>query len=124
MKRRLATAAVCSAATLFAASLQGAVEERQISSAAGADLEIVSVVYYSDDPRFDVERDVKLGELDLGAVAGHATTKERALDVVVPRDAREGYRFVLAVIDDGDQVRETDEHDNVALEAIQVGTSE
>ena len=92
----------------------------------GLDAAVSSKVafYYSDDPRFDVERDVKLGELDLGAVAGRATTKERALDVVGPRDAREGYRFVLAVIDDGDQVRETDEHDNVALEAIQVGTSE
>lgn len=80
--------------------------------------------YYSDDPRFDVERDVRLGEIDLGPVAKHATSKESALDVVVPKDAREGYHFVLAVIDDLDGVAETNEHDNVALEAIRISTSE
>ncbi len=80
--------------------------------------------YYSDDPRFDRGEDVRVGEVDIEGLSAGAASREKVVTVVVPKDAREGYRFLLAVIDDDDAVAETDERDNVALEPILVLATE
>ena len=68
--------------------------------------------------------DVRVGEVDIEGLSAGAASREKVVTVVVPKDAREGYRFLLAVIDDDDAVAETDERDNVALEPILVLATE
>lgn len=77
-------------------------------------------IYYSDDPRFDRGEDVRVGGVDIERLLPGAATKDKAVTVTVPKNAREGYRFLLAVIDDAQAVAETDERDNIALEPILV----
>jgi hypothetical protein len=77
-------------------------------------------IYYSDDPRFDRGEDQRLAEVTIGKVRPGRSTAEATESVKVPAHAREGYRYLFAVIDDEDAVAETDERDNVALEPIYV----
>ncbi|HVU00340.1 MAG TPA: CARDB domain-containing protein [Polyangiaceae bacterium] len=77
-------------------------------------------IYYSDDPRFDPGLDRKLADVDVEALRAGGASREKTVTVTLPADAREGYRFLLAVVDEDDAVTETDEHDNVALEPIRI----
>lgn len=80
--------------------------------------------YYSDDPRFDRQEDPRLTEAPIGKLRPGRSSAEQTVTVTVPPRAREGYHFLLAVLDDEDVVSETDERDNVALEPVYVLPSE
>jgi len=76
-------------------------------------------LYYSDDPRLD-RADIRLGEQKIDKLAHGDERLERSLKVKIPTTAREGHRFLLLAIDDGDQVAEKDEYDNVALRPVRI----
>lgn len=73
--------------------------------------------YYSDDPRFDVN-DAKLGERSFVKLARGDERGQHELEVTLPKNAPAGYRYLLMVTDDGGDVLETDELDNVALRPV------
>jgi len=78
--------------------------------------------YYSDDPRYD-SKDVQIGSLDLAKLAPGEERRVHELKAELPKSARDGYRFILMVTDDRDQVYELDEWDNVALRPLLVGAA-
>lgn len=73
--------------------------------------------YFSADPRLD-SKDERLGEREYKQLAKGAEARDNVLAVKVPAAAAEGYRYVLMVMDDGDRIAETDEHDNIALRPV------
>ena len=60
------------------------------------------------------------GEIPLGAIGVRGESPEKTLSVTVPPRATEGYHFLLAVLDAGDEIAETNERDNVVLESLRV----
>lgn len=73
--------------------------------------------YFSADPRLD-PKDERLGEREYKQLGKGAEAGDNVIAVKVPATAAEGYRYVLMVMDDGDRVAETDEHDNIALRPV------
>jgi subtilase family serine protease len=78
-----------------------------------------AVVYYSNDPHFDQSVDVALTSMDLGTVKAGQHTLNSA-KIKIPSAAQEGYRFLLLVSDEQDNIYESNERNNVALRAIRV----
>lgn len=74
-------------------------------------------VYYSDDPRYDPS-DEKLGSVSLSRLPKGEDRTEHTLSLKLPKNAPAGYRYLLLITDDGGEVLETDEVDNIAMRPV------